>query len=116
VITAASLAFAAVWVLSIGWLSDYVGRKTMVLLSVAGFLLFTYPLFSLLTTSPTLTNLVIVQFCGAILYGTVFGVIPTLFLSCFRPMFVYTGISISIGLAQMILVEHHRSLTLTSCS
>ena len=102
VITAASLAFAAVWVLFIGWLSDYVGRKTMVLLSVVGFLLLTYPLFSLLTTSPTLTNLVIVQFAGAILYGTVFGVIPTLLPELFPTNVRYTGISISIGLAQMI--------------
>ena len=50
----------------------------MVLLSVAGFLLLTYPFFRYLPASPTLTNLVIVQFAGAILYGTVFGVIPTL--------------------------------------
>jgi MHS family proline/betaine transporter-like MFS transporter len=101
-ITAASLAFAAVWVFFIGWLSDRVGRKTMVLLSVAGFLLFTYPLFSMLTTSPTLTKLLIVQFSGAILYGTVFGVIPTLLPELFPTNVRYTGISISIGLAQMI--------------
>ena len=77
-ITAASLLFAAFWVWLIGTLSDRTGRKTMVLLSVGGFLLLTYPLLSLLTSSPSLTNLVIVQFAGAILYGTVFGVIPTL--------------------------------------
>jgi MHS family proline/betaine transporter-like MFS transporter len=74
----------------------------MVLLSVGGFLLLTYPLLSLLTSSPSLTNLVIVQFAGAILYGTVFGVIPTLLPELFPTNVRYTGISLSIGLAQMI--------------
>jgi MHS family proline/betaine transporter-like MFS transporter len=101
-ITAASLLFAAFWVWLIGALSDRTGRKTMVLLSVAGFLLLTYPLLSLLTSSPNLTNLVIVQFAGAILYGTVFGVIPTLLPELFPTNVRYTGISLSIGFAQMI--------------
>jgi MHS family proline/betaine transporter-like MFS transporter len=74
----------------------------MVLLSVGGFLLLTYPLLSLLTSSPNLTNLVIVQFAGAILYGTVFGVIPTLLPELFPTNVRYTGISVSIGFAQMI--------------
>ena len=101
-ITAASLGFAAVYVLLIGWLSDRTGRKAMVLLSTLGLLLFTYPLFKLLTTTPSLTNLVVVQFCGAILWGTVFGVIPTLLPELFPTQVRYTGVSISIGLAQMI--------------
>ena len=101
-ITASSLAFAAVYVAIVGWLSDSTGRKTMVLLSSLGFLLFTYPLFALLTTTPTLTNLVIVQFSGAVLFGTVFGVIPTLLPELFATNVRYTGVSISIGLAQMI--------------
>lgn len=101
-ITAASLLFAAFWVWLIGALSDRTGRKTMVLLSVGGFLLLTYPLLSLLTSSPNLTNLVIVQFAGAILYGTVFGVIPTLLPELFPTNVRYTGISVSIGFAQMI--------------
>jgi MFS transporter, MHS family, proline/betaine transporter len=101
-ITAASLLFAAFWVWLIGALSDRTGRKIMVLLSVAGFLLLTYPLLSLLTKSPSLPNLVIVQFAGAILYGTVFGVIPTLLPELFPTNVRYTGISLSIGLAQMI--------------
>ena len=101
-ITAASLLFAAFWVWLIGVLSDRTGRKTMVLLSVGGFLLLTYPLLSLLTSSPNLTNLVIVQFAGAILYGTVFGVIPTLLPELFPTNVRYTGISVSIGFAQMI--------------
>jgi MHS family proline/betaine transporter-like MFS transporter len=101
-ITAASLLFAAFWVWLIGALSDRTGRKTMVLLSVGGFLLLTYPLLSLLTGSPSLTNLVIVQFAGAILYGTVFGVIPTLLPELFPTNVRYTGISLSIGFAQMI--------------
>jgi MHS family proline/betaine transporter-like MFS transporter len=101
-ITAASLLFAAFWVWLIGALSDRTGRKTMVLLSVGGFLLLTYPLLSLLTSSPSLTNLVIVQFAGAILYGTVFGVIPTLLPELFPTNVRYTGISLSIGFAQMI--------------
>jgi MFS transporter, MHS family, proline/betaine transporter len=101
-ITAASLLFAAFWVWLIGALSDRTGRKAMVLLSVGGFLLLTYPLLSLLTSTPTLSNFVIAQFAGAILYGTVFGVIPTLLPELFPTRVRYTGISVSIGFAQMI--------------
>jgi MHS family proline/betaine transporter-like MFS transporter len=74
----------------------------MVLLAASGLFVLTYPLFSLLTTTPTLTNLVIVQFMGALLYGTVFAVIPTLLPELFPTNVRYTGVSISIGLAQMI--------------
>ena len=102
IITAASLAFAAIYILFVGWLSDRTGRKAMVLLSAGGLFVLTYPLFTLLTTTPTLTNLVIVQFMGAVLYGTVFAVIPTLLPELFPTNVRYTGVSISIGLAQMI--------------
>ena len=102
IITAASLAFAAIYILFVGWLSDRTGRKTMVLLSAGGLFVLTYPLFTLLTTAPSLTNLVIVQFIGAVLYGTVFAVIPTLLPELFPTNVRYTGVSISIGLAQMI--------------
>ena len=78
------------------WLTDAL-MMAVVLLSVGGFLLLTYPLLSLLTSSPSLTNLVIVQFAGAILYGTVFGVIPTLLPELFPTNVRYTGISLSIG-------------------
>jgi MHS family proline/betaine transporter-like MFS transporter len=62
----------------IGRLSDSIGRKILVLLSCVGFIIFSYPLFALLAVFPTLTTYLFVQFAGAVLYGLVFGLLPTL--------------------------------------
>jgi len=100
-ITSASLAFAAIYILCIGRLSDNIGRKTLVLASSIGFIVFTYPLFGMLAASPTLTTYLIVQFAGAALYGLVFGVLPTLLAELFPTKVRYTGISISFSIAIM---------------
>lgn len=100
-ITCASLAFAAVYILAIGSWSDRTGRKILVLASSAGFILFTYPLFALLAATPTLTTYLFVQFAGAVLYGLVFGVLPTLLAELFPTKVRYTGISISFSIAIM---------------
>jgi MFS transporter, MHS family, proline/betaine transporter len=100
-ITSASLAFAAVYVAIIGRLSDSIGRKILVLLSCVGFIIFTYPLFALLAAFPTLTTYLFVQFAGAVLYGLVFGVLPTLLAELFPTKVRYTGISISFSIAIM---------------
>jgi MFS transporter, MHS family, proline/betaine transporter len=100
-ITSASLAFAAVYIGVVGRISDDIGRKMLVLLSCAGFILFTYPLFAYLAASPTLTTYLLVQFAGAALYGLVFGVLPTLLAELFPTEVRYTGISISFSIAIM---------------
>jgi MHS family proline/betaine transporter-like MFS transporter len=100
-ITCASLAFAAIYILLIGMFSDRVGRKILVLASCAGFIVFTYPLFSMLAATPTLTTYLFVQFAGAALYGLVFGVLPTLLAELFPTKVRYTGISISFSIAIM---------------
>jgi len=100
-ITSASLAFAAIYIGVVGRISDEIGRKTLVLLSCAGFILFTYPLFAFLAASPTLTTYLLVQFAGAALYGLVFGVLPTLLAELFPTEVRYTGISISFSIAIM---------------
>jgi MHS family proline/betaine transporter-like MFS transporter len=100
-ITSASLAFAAIYIAFIGKLSDSIGRKTLVLVSCAGFVVFTYPLFALLAAEPTLTTYLFVQLAGAVLYGLVFGVLPTLLAELFPTKVRYTGISISFSIAIM---------------
>jgi MFS family permease len=100
-ITSASLAFAAIYIFCVGKLSDTIGRKALVLASAAGFIVFTYPLFSLLSSSPSLTTYLIVQLAGAVLYGLVFGVLPTLLAELFPTPVRYTGISISFSIAIM---------------
>ena len=98
-ITCASLAFAAVYIFLVGVLSDSIGRKTLVLASCAGFIVFTYPLFAMLARTPTLITYLIVQFCGAALYGLVFGVLPTLLAELYPTKIRYTGISVNWGIA-----------------
>jgi MFS transporter, MHS family, proline/betaine transporter len=98
-ITCASLAFAAVYIFLVGALSDSIGRKTLVLASCAGFIVFTYPLFAMLAKTPTLTTYLVVQFAGAALYGLVFGVLPTLLAELYPTKIRYTGISVTWGMA-----------------
>jgi MHS family proline/betaine transporter-like MFS transporter len=100
-ITSASLAFAAVYIFVIGSWSDRIGRKNLVLASCLGFILFTYPMFALLAAKPALTTYLFVQFAGAVLYGLVFGVLPTLLAELFPTKVRYTGISISFSIAIM---------------
>jgi len=100
-ITSASLAFAAIYIFTVGSLSDRIGRKRLVLASCAGFVLVTYPLFAALAANPTLTVYLFVQFAGAVLYGLVFGVLPTLLAELFPTKVRYTGISLSFGIAIM---------------
>jgi MFS transporter, MHS family, proline/betaine transporter len=101
-ITCASLAFAAVYILVVGSLSDATGRKSLVLASCAGFIIFTYPLFAMLKATPTLPTYLIVQFAGAALYGLVFGVLPTLLAELYPTKVRYTGISLNWGIAILV--------------
>ena len=100
-ITSASLAFAAIYIFAVGSLSDRIGRKRLVLASCLGFILFTYPLFAVLAANPTLITYLFVQFSGAVLYGLVFGVLPTLLAELFPTKVRYIGISLSFGIAIM---------------
>jgi MHS family proline/betaine transporter-like MFS transporter len=100
-ITSASLAFAAIYIFAVGSLSDRIGRKRLVLASCLGFILFTYPLFAVLAANSTLVTYLFVQFSGAVLYGLVFGVLPTLLAELFPTKVRYTGISLSFGIAIM---------------
>ena len=100
-ITSASLAFAAIYIFAIGSWSDKIGRKKLVLASCLGFIVFTYPMFALLAANPSLTTYLFVQFAGAVLYGLVFGVLPTLLAELFPTKVRYTGISISFSIAIM---------------
>jgi MHS family proline/betaine transporter-like MFS transporter len=100
-ITSGSLAFAAIYIFLIGSLSDRIGRKRLVLASCLGFILFTYPMFAMLAAQPTLMTYLFVQFAGAVLYGLVFGVLPTLLAELFPTKVRYTGISISFSIAIM---------------
>jgi MFS transporter, MHS family, proline/betaine transporter len=54
-----------------------------------------------LAAFPTLTTYLFVQFAGAVLYGLVFGVLPTLLAELFPTKVRYTGISISFSIAIM---------------
>lgn len=85
-----------------GRLSDRIGKKIPMLTGSLGTLIFSYPLFYLLTTSPSIFTLVIVQMC--------FGVFLALYASCatavlgeiFPTSVRATGIGVSYAFGVMI--------------
>jgi MFS family permease len=56
-----------------GYLSDRIGRKPILLGSVALYLLLLYPLFSWIFANPTVTNLILMQMALCSLLGAFFG-------------------------------------------
>jgi MFS transporter, MHS family, proline/betaine transporter len=85
-----------------GWLSDYVGRKPIIVSALLCYLLFLYPLFSWVHVNPTLTNLSIMQAVLCSLIGVLFGPISTALAEQFSPGVRSTGLAISYNFAVML--------------
>jgi MHS family proline/betaine transporter-like MFS transporter len=86
----------------IGALSDRWQRLPIAMLCAAGILLFSYPLLATLISTPTLTNLLIFQFCITVLAAGYAGVLPALMAGLFPASVRSTGLSISYALAVAI--------------
>lgn len=86
----------------IGALSDKWQRLPIAAFSVVGILLFTYPLFAALISKPTLTSLLVFQFCITVLAAGYAGVLPALMSELFPTSVRSTGLSISYALAVAI--------------
>lgn len=86
----------------LGWLSDQIGRKPIIVAALFGYLIVLYPLFSWIRADPTLINLIIVQaiLCGMI--GVLFGPISTALAEQFAPGIRSTGLAIAYNFAVML--------------
>lgn len=98
VVTSIGTAWATVLVPISGALSDRVGRKPILVISVASFLVFTYPLFMMMTAGSmalAVVAILILMVPLALLYGTA----PTTFAELFPTNVRYSGFSVPYNIA-----------------
>jgi MFS transporter, MHS family, proline/betaine transporter len=85
-----------------GWLSDKVGRKVVLLSSSVGYLVVAYPLFRFLVEMPTGTSLVLVQSVAAALLAMYAGPLCAVLAELFPTKVRFTALSIGYSLAVTI--------------
>jgi MHS family proline/betaine transporter-like MFS transporter len=83
----------------VGWLSDRVGRKPLMMIMSFGFVLASYPMFLALTRFPSATTMFIVQFLYSLLQVFYSGTISPVLAEMFPTRVRFTGLSISYGIA-----------------
>jgi MFS transporter, MHS family, proline/betaine transporter len=83
----------------VGWLSDKVGRKPLMLIMSFGFVFASYPMFRALTESPSVLTLFVVQFSYSLLQVFYTGTIAPVLAELFPTRVRFTGLSVSYGLA-----------------
>ena len=95
-----TLNLVAVIAMTLGaaWLSDKWGRKKVLMLSSALFIIGTYPLFVLLNTQDPI-SIVLAQLLFAVAVGGYFGPLPALFVEAFPTNIRYTAISITVSIS-----------------
>ncbi len=85
-----------------GLLSDHIGRKPIIIASLALYLVLTYPLFSWLHHNPSFVNLTIVQIVFCCMLGAFFGPSSAAVAEQFGVRLRSTGLGIAYNLAVMI--------------
>lgn len=84
--------------LGAAWLSDRWGRKKVLMISAAMFIVGTYPLFMLLNTQDPV-SIVLAQLLFAIAVGGYFGPLPALLVEAFPTNIRYSAISITVSIS-----------------
>lgn len=85
----------------VGALSDRIGRKKILALSSGGILLLAYPMFALVVSAPTQTNLIVFQTVFGILIAGYTGPILAAFSEIFPTRVLSTGLSVAYNVAVM---------------
>src|ERR1700722_432656 len=83
----------------VGWLSDKVRRKPLMLIMSFGFVFASYPMFRAITDAPSVLTLFIVQFLYSLLQMFYTGTIAPVLAELFPTRVRFTGLSVSYGLA-----------------
>ena len=83
-----------------GWLSDYIGKKKLLLFSMMLYIIELYPCFAWLNASPSLSKLIIIQslFCFslAIYYGAITAAMTSLFSANVRSICLSIGFNLGV--------------------
>jgi MFS transporter, MHS family, proline/betaine transporter len=85
-----------------GWLSDRIGRKAVLLISSLGYLVLAYPLFHFLVSTPTGLGLVLTQSIAAVLLAMYAGPLCAVLAELFPTKVRFTALSIGYSLAVTI--------------
>lgn len=83
------------------YLNDKLGRKTVLFASLAGFVLLSYPLFSLLFEN-TFSAILIAMLLFAVLEAMFQAVMPALMTELFPARVRYTGLSVSYNMSMAL--------------
>lgn len=97
-VTSVAIAWSAVLVPIAGALSDRVGRKPLLLVSAACFIVFTYPLF-MMVTAGSMALLVIAILILMVPLALLYGTAPTTFAELFPTNVRYSGFSVPYNIA-----------------
>jgi len=84
-----------------GWLSDRIGRRRLLMIVAAGYVLLSLPIFSLLQPGP-LMPIAMAQFAFAVLVGFYMSPVAALFVESFPTRVRYTGMSLAYNLCAAI--------------
>jgi MHS family proline/betaine transporter-like MFS transporter len=101
-ITAYMSLVGAVWCVIAGWISDRVGRKPLLVISSAGLVILTYPLFAFLAAAPSLMRLIIIETVFAILVSTFAAISPAMLAELFPTRVRNTALALSYNIAVAI--------------
>jgi len=85
-----------------GWLSDKVGRKPVLLISALGYVVIAYPLFMLVTGMKNGTGLILTQSIAAVLLAMYAGPLCAILSELFPTKVRFTALSIGYSLAVTI--------------
>ena len=85
-----------------GALSDFYGRKPILLTSVALYLLVIYPLFALLVDDPTLPRLILLEVATCLILSAFFGVFAVIIAELFPISIRSSGLGISYNITVML--------------
>ncbi|MDB5654194.1 MAG: family transporter [Tardiphaga sp.] len=86
-------------ILLAGALSDRIGRKAVLMISAVGYLVLIYPLFVLVTTSPSLGTFALAQIIPAILVAVNSGPLAAVLCELFPTRVRLTALSVGYSLA-----------------
>jgi MFS transporter, MHS family, proline/betaine transporter len=86
----------------VGFLSDCIGRRPMILACALLNLVFDYPLFLLAIRGGTFASLLAALMCNAVFQSMYTGVIPSILAEMFPTRVRYTGLSVSYGFAVVL--------------
>jgi MFS transporter, MHS family, proline/betaine transporter len=82
-----------------GWLSDLIGRKPLLLASAILYGLLSYPMFGYLTGTPDATKLMLVQSFSAVLLAMYAGPLCAILAELFPTKIRFTALSIGYGMS-----------------